>query len=87
MQNNMVASQFLVANPVKKEPYCRLCKHKIEYVDYRMPDYLARFLNRQGKMLPRRITTLCARHQRRVIQAVKRARILALLPYVTDNFK
>ena len=70
---------------VKK--YCRFKKAKIKYVDYKDPDFLAKFLNEQGKILPRRLTGNSLKFQRKVGQAVKRARQLALLPYVTDLFK
>ena len=54
---------------------------------YKDPEFLKRFLNEQGKLLPRRITGTSLKFQRRVAQAVKRARHLALLPYVTDMMK
>lgn len=70
-----------------KKKYCRFRKYGIKYVDYKDPDFLARFLNEQGKILPRRITGTSLKFQRRVATAVKRARQLALLPYVTDLMK
>ena len=69
----------------KKKKYCRFKKTGIKYIDYKDPEFLKRFLNEQGKILPRRITGTSPKFQRRVAQAVKRARHLALLPYVTDN--
>ena len=69
----------------KKKKYCRFKKSCIKYIDYKDPEFLKRFLNEQGKILPRRITGTSLKFQRRVAQAVKRARHLALLPYVTDN--
>ena len=69
----------------KKKKYCRFKKTGIKYIDYKDPEFLKRFLNEQGKILPRRITGTSLKFQRRVAQAVKRARHLALLPYVTDN--
>ena len=60
---------------------------KIKYVDYKDPDFLMRFLNEQGKLLPRRITGNSLKFQRKVSQAVKRARQIALLPYVSDLLK
>lgn len=59
----------------------------IKYVDYKDPNFLMRFLNEQGKILPRRITGNSLKFQRRVAVAIKRARHLALLPYVADNLK
>lgn len=70
-----------------KKKYCRFKRAGIKYVDYKDPEYLKRFLNEQGKILPRRITGNSLKMQRRVAQAVKRARHLALLPYVADLMK
>ena len=70
-----------------QKKYCRFKKMKIKYVDYKDPDFLIRFLNEQGKLLPRRITGNSLKFQRKVSQAVKRARQLALLPYVSDLLK
>ncbi len=72
---------------VRKKKYCRFKKAGIKYVDYKDPEFLKRFLNEQGKLLPRRITGTSLKFQRKVAQAVKRARHLALLPYVTDLLK
>ena len=72
---------------VKKKKYCRFKKNGIKYIDYKDPEFLKKFLNEQGKILPRRITGTSLKFQRRVAQAVKRARHLALLPYVTDLMK
>ena len=70
-----------------KKKYCRFKKMKIKYVDYKDPDFLIRFLNEQGKILPRRITGNSLKFQRKVSQANKRARHLGLLPYVSDLLK
>jgi small subunit ribosomal protein S18 len=59
----------------------------IKYIDYKDPDFLLRFVNDQGKLLPRRITGNSLKFQRKISQAVKKARHLALLPYVTDLLK
>ncbi|MCF0177517.1 MAG: 30S ribosomal protein S18 [Bacteroidales bacterium] len=72
---------------VKRKKYCRFKKAGIKYVDYKDPEFLKKFLNEQGKILPRRITGTSLKFQRKVSQAVKRARHLALLPYVTDLLK
>lgn len=72
-------------NQTKK--YCRFKKSGIKYIDYKNPDFLLKFVNEQGKLLPRRITGTSLKYQRKVAQAVKRARHLALLPYVTDQLK
>lgn len=72
---------------VKKKKYCRFKKNGIKYVDYKDAEFLKKFLNEQGKILPRRLTGTSLKFQRKVAQAVKRARHLALLPFVTDLLK
>lgn len=59
----------------------------IEYVDYKDVELLKRYLNEQGKILPRRITNVSAKFQRQLTRSVKRARHLALLPFVADNVR
>ena len=71
----------------KQNKYCRFKKMGIKYIDYKDPDFLMRFLNEQGKILPRRITGNSLKFQRRLAVAVKRARQLALLPFVGNNLK
>jgi len=84
-------SEIRYLNPltveVKKKKYCRFKKSGIKYIDYKDAEFLKRFLNEQGKILPRRLTGTSQKFQRKVSQAVKRARHLALLPYVTDLLK
>ncbi|MDR0582602.1 MAG: 30S ribosomal protein S18 [Prevotellaceae bacterium] len=72
---------------LKKKKYCRFKKAGIKYVDYKDAEFLKKFLNEQGKILPRRLTGTSLKFQHKVSQAVKRARHLALLPYVTDLLK
>jgi len=71
----------------RKKKYCRFKRHGIKYIDYKDANFLLKFVNEQGKILPRRITGTSAKYQKKVSQAVKRARHLALLPYVTDSLK
>ena len=71
----------------KKKKYCRFKKAGIKYIDYKDADFLLKFVNEQGKLLPRRITGTSTKYQKKVAQAVKRARHLALLPYVADLLK
>ena len=71
----------------RKKKYCRFKKSGIKYIDYKDADFLMKFLNEQGKILPRRITGTSLKFQRKVSQAVKRARHIAVLPYVTDLMK
>ena len=70
---------------VKK--YCRFKKYGIKYIDNKDPEFLLKFVNEQGKLLPRRITGTSLKYQRKVSVAVKRARHLALMPYVADLLK
>ena len=72
---------------IKKKKYCRFKKAKIKFIDYKDPEFLKKFLNEQGKILPRRITGTSVKYQKKVATAVKRARHLALLPYLTDLMK
>ncbi len=72
---------------IRKKKYCRFLKNRIKYVDYKDPEFLKKFLNEQGKILPRRVTGTSLKYQRKVGQAIKRARHLALLPFVTDLLK
>jgi len=71
----------------KRKKYCRFKRYGIKYIDYKDPDFLKQFVNEQGKVLPRRITGNSLKYQRKVATAVKRARHLAMLPYVTDLLK
>ena len=72
---------------IKNKKYCRFKKAKIKFIDYKDPEFLKKFLNEQGKILPRRITGTSVKYQKKVATAVKRARHLALLPYLTDLMK
>jgi small subunit ribosomal protein S18 len=67
---------------VPKRRVCTFCANKDEVIDYRNPDKLRNFISDRGKIEPRRRTGTCARHQRALATAIKRARHLALLPYV-----
>lgn len=71
----------------QRQKYCRFRRYGIKYVDYKDTEFLTQFLNEQGKILPRRITGTSLKYQRKVSTAIKRARHIALIPYVTDNLK
>jgi len=71
----------------QRKKYCRFRKFGIKHIDYKDPDFLIQFVNDQGKLLPRRITGNSLKYQRKVAEAVKRARHLALMPYMTDLLK
>ena len=72
---------------ITKEKFCRFRKSRIKYIDYKDGDFLLKFVNDQGKLLPRRITGTSQKYQRKVASAVKRARHLAILPYKGDLIK
>lgn len=67
-----------------KKKICQFCANKELEIDYKEYDKVKRFVSEKGKILPRRVTGNCAKHQREVTQAVKRARAIALLPYTLD---
>ncbi len=71
----------------KKKKYCRFKKSGIKYIDYKDANFLLKFVNEQGKLLPRRLTGTSLKFQRKVSQAVKRARHIALMPYLADGLK
>ena len=70
-----------------KKKFCRFKKYGIRYIDYKDTDFLKKFVNEQGKILPRRLTGNSLKYQRKVSDAVKKARQMALMPYVTDLLK
>ncbi|MFN8286664.1 MAG: 30S ribosomal protein S18 [Chitinophagales bacterium] len=72
---------------VIKKKYCRFKKNGIRYIDYKDPEFLLKFINEQGKIYPRRLTGNSLKFQRKISQAIKRARHLSLLPYVADLLK
>ncbi len=70
-----------------KSKDCKFTKAGVKYIDYKQTDVLERFVNDQGRILPRRVTGTSAKHQRMLSTAVKRARFLALIPYVNENLR
>jgi len=67
-----------------KKKVCYFCVEKIKYIDYKDTARLKRFITEKGKILPRRMSGVCAAHQRVLATAIKRARYMALLPYVAE---
>ena len=63
---------------------CQFCVDKVQHIDYKDIGRIRRFTNERGKILPRRMSGTCAKHQRQLSIAIKRARTIALLPYTTD---
>ena len=74
--------KFVKRIPRKK--VCAFCQNKVEAIDYKDINKLKRYISERGKILPRRITGNCAKHQRALTVAIKRARHLAMMPYVCD---
>ena len=70
--------------PRKRRKVCQFCVDKVSYIDYKDTAKLKRFLSERSKILPRRTTGTCAIHQRELTTAIKRARQIALLPYVSE---
>ena len=68
----------------KRKKACQFCSDKAKEIDYKDLNRLRRYVTDRGKILPRRVTGNCAKHQRRVTIAIKRARMVALLPFISD---
>ena len=77
-------SEKTYRNRKAKKKVCQFCADKVEYIDYKDVAKLRRFVSERAKILPRRITGTCAKHQRQLTTAIKRARHIALLPYSAD---
>lgn len=70
---------------ISRKKICRFCESRVFYVDYKDDRLLYRFTTEEGKIIPRRISGTCAQHQRQLVKAIKRARFMAILPYVIEN--
>lgn len=68
----------------RRRKVCAFCVDKVKEIDYKDTAKLRRYITERGKMLPRRMTGTCAAHQRHLSVAIKRARVMALLPYTVD---
>ncbi|MFP4064835.1 MAG: 30S ribosomal protein S18 [Bacteroidales bacterium] len=86
-QNSEIRYLAPIAVDIKKKKYCRFKKAGIKYIDYKDGNFLLKFVNEQGKILPRRITGTSVKYQHKVARAIKRARHLAIMPYVADLLK
>lgn len=71
----------------RKKRTCKFCDNKEVYIDYKDEKRLQRLVSEQGKIIPKRITGTCAKHQRQLVKAIKRARHLALLPFVSETIR
>ena len=67
----------------RRQKVCYFCANHIDYIDYKDVELLKRYISEKGKILPRRVTGTCAKHQRTLTVAIKRARIMGLLPFTT----
>lgn len=83
----LVNEPLLSQKQENRKKYCRFKKSGIKYIDYKDGDFLMKFVNDQGKILPSRLTGTSDKYQKKVAQAIKKARHIALLPYVADNLK
>ncbi len=70
--------------PRRRKKVCVFCAEKMEHIDYKDTARLRKFVSERSKLLPRRITGTCAKHQRQLTLAIKRSRQMALMPYVSD---
>ncbi len=68
----------------KKKKICQFCQDKVEHIDYKDVARLRKCVSERAKILPRRITGTCAKHQRQLTIAIKRARHIAIMPYISD---
>jgi small subunit ribosomal protein S18 len=72
---------------MKNKRICKFCEANITYIDYKDDKRLIKFLTEQGKIIPKRITGTCTKHQRELVTAIKRGRQVALLPYISEALK
>jgi len=71
----------------RRRRVCNFCVEKIDFIDYKKPDMLMTYISNTGKIYSRRRSGVCAKHQRRLARAIKRARFLALLPYTAEHIR
>jgi small subunit ribosomal protein S18 len=71
----------------RRRKICRFCENKIDIIDYKDERMIRRFVSDRGKIIPRRISGNCARHQRQLTVAIKRGRHLGLLPYTSESYR
>ncbi len=72
---------------IRRRKICRFCENKINYIDHKDDRLLRRFTNERGKIISRRITGNCARHQRALTTAIKRARVLAIMAFESESYR
>ncbi len=79
-----MAEKPMVRNRKMKKKVCSFCQDKVDFIDYKDVAKLRRYVSERAKILPRRITGTCAKHQRQLTEAIKRARHIALLPFSAE---
>ena len=86
MDNNRTEAVVRTPRPVvrRRKKVCIFCADKVEFIDYKDSAKLRKFISERGKILPRRISGACAKHQRQLTSAIKIARVVALMPYVAN---
>ncbi len=77
----------VIRRPIRRRKVCYFCKNNIDHIDYKDIDLLKKFISERGKIIPKRTSGVCAWHQRRLARAIKRARHMALLPFVILDAK
>lgn len=79
-----IKKESRLVDELKRRKSCRFCEQKVKIIDYKDERLLRRYISDRGKILPRRITGNCARHQRQLTMAIKRGRHLAMLPFTAE---
>lgn len=82
MNNEKKNAMPMKKRPISRKKVCKFCQDKIEEIDYKDVSLLKKFTSERGKILPMRVTGTCAKHQRKLTLAVKRSRVVALMPFV-----
>ncbi|MBU0506659.1 MAG: 30S ribosomal protein S18 [bacterium] len=85
MKRKSTERKFNAKKNVLRKKFCRFCTDSENYIDFRRAKMLAEFLTERGKIVPRRVSGNCQFHQTRVVESIKRARHLALLPYTSQH--
>lgn len=80
------AKKKLKKKNLRRKP-CAFCLEQMEYIDYKNQEVISKYINTHGKILPSRVTGICSRHQRLLSTAIKRARIMAIIPFVAPRIR
>ena len=79
--------EFKGAFKSRRRKVCRFCENKIDHIDHKDDRIMRRFTNERGKIIPRRVSGNCAKHQRKLTRAIKRGRVLAIMPFESESFR